>query len=184
MVSLAHRIQFMLRLTVATLRPDFLICYIFIIPLIFKFQVLFQPNLCSAIYDMIYSSYLLAVSYCGTHPGATTLCLTLCSLTTLFHFSRLHTFLRWKTNKLHLIGFFCDHLLSVKNSYCHRFPMIGYIKATQRNRLTSSLFTSTFAICFLMVGANSVLPCPIDNVHANESVIDDKMKKQLEEKTE
>ena len=30
--------------------------------------------------------------------------------------------------------------------------MFQYIKATQRNRLTNSLFSSTFAICVLLVG--------------------------------
>lgn len=38
--------------------------------------------------------------------------------------------------------------------------MFQYIKATQRNRLTNSLFSSTFAICVLLVGANSAIPCP------------------------
>lgn len=62
--------------------------------------------------------------------------------------------------------------------------MLNYIKATQRNRFTLSLFLSTFAICFLLVGANSVLPCPIDNVHGNELVMDQKLKQQKEKHQE
>lgn len=53
--------------------------------------------------------------------------------------------------------------------------MFSAIKATQRNRMTNSLFSSTFAICVLMVGANSLLPCPIDSVHGNDSVIDERI---------
>ncbi len=56
--------------------------------------------------------------------------------------------------------------------------MFSAIKATQRNRMTNSLFSSTFAICVLMVGANSLLPCPIDSVHGNDSVIDEKIIKK------
>lgn len=44
-----------------------------------------------------------------------------------------------------------------------------YLRAAQRNKVTSSLFTSTFAICVLLVGANSVLPCPVDTVRINET---------------
>lgn len=44
-----------------------------------------------------------------------------------------------------------------------------YIKAAQRNKVTSSLFSSTFAICVLLVGANSVIPCPVDSVRSNET---------------
>lgn len=51
-----------------------------------------------------------------------------------------------------------------------------YIKAAQRNKLTSSLFSSTFAICVLLVGANSVLPCPVDSVRSNETDQDKKLK--------
>ncbi|ODV78463.1 uncharacterized protein CANTADRAFT_52776 [Suhomyces tanzawaensis NRRL Y-17324] len=58
--------------------------------------------------------------------------------------------------------------------------MIGSIRATQRNRLTNSLFSSTFAICFALVGANSLLPCPVDNVHGNDSVIDERIARQQE----
>lgn len=61
------------------------------------------------------------------------------------------------------------------------FEMFSAVRATQRNRFTNSLFTSTFAICFLMVGANSLLPCPIDNVHGNDSVIDERFKQHQEE---
>lgn len=56
--------------------------------------------------------------------------------------------------------------------------MFSAIKATQRNRLTSQLFTSTFAICFVLVGANSLLPCPVDNFHGNESVIDERLRER------
>ncbi|CUM53492.1 unnamed protein product [Debaryomyces tyrocola] len=56
--------------------------------------------------------------------------------------------------------------------------MFSAIKATQRNRMTNSLFSSTFAICVLMVGANSLLPCPIDSVHGNDSVIDERIIKK------
>lgn len=44
-----------------------------------------------------------------------------------------------------------------------------YIRAAQRNKVTSSLFSSTFAICVLLVGANSVIPCPVDSVRSNET---------------
>lgn len=47
--------------------------------------------------------------------------------------------------------------------------MFQYIKASQRNRLTSSLFSSTFAICVLLVGANSIVPCPVDSNYSNDS---------------
>ena len=47
--------------------------------------------------------------------------------------------------------------------------MFQYIKATQRNRLTNSLFSSTFAICVLLVGANSAIPCPVDSNYSNDS---------------
>ncbi|KAK6200365.1 uncharacterized protein RJT21DRAFT_5444 [Scheffersomyces amazonensis] len=53
-------------------------------------------------------------------------------------------------------------------------------KTTQRNRVTSSLFSSTFAICVLLVGANSLVPCPVDGVHGNDSIIDERLKKQQE----
>lgn len=32
-----------------------------------------------------------------------------------------------------------------------------------------SLFTSTFAVCFTLVGANSLIPCPVDNNFDNDS---------------
>ncbi|KGU33268.1 hypothetical protein MGK_02558 [Candida albicans P57055] len=47
--------------------------------------------------------------------------------------------------------------------------MFQYIKATQRNRLTNSLFSSTFAICVLLVGANLAIPCPVDSNYSNDS---------------
>ncbi|MCP8718101.1 MAG: hypothetical protein M5F18_02250 [Asgard group archaeon] len=47
--------------------------------------------------------------------------------------------------------------------------MFQYIKASQRNRLTNSLFSSTFAICVLLVGANSIIPCPVDSNYSNDS---------------
>ncbi|CUM62739.1 uncharacterized protein PRCAT00000296001 [Priceomyces carsonii] len=56
--------------------------------------------------------------------------------------------------------------------------MFAGIRATQRNKLTSSLFTSTFAICVALVGANSLLPCPMDSVHGNDSVIEDRLSKR------
>lgn len=55
-----------------------------------------------------------------------------------------------------------------------------FVRATARNRVTSSIFTSTFAICVLMVGANSVLPCPVDSVHGNDAVVDERLKKTQE----
>lgn len=62
--------------------------------------------------------------------------------------------------------------------------MFSAIKATQRNRMTNSLFSSTFAICVLMVGANSLLPCPIDSVHGNDSVIDERIIKKSKDDKE
>ncbi|CAK7904349.1 cytochrome c oxidase assembly factor 2 [[Candida] anglica] len=59
--------------------------------------------------------------------------------------------------------------------------MFASIRATQRNRLTNSLFTSTFAVCFILVGANSLVPCPIDSVHGNDSVIDERLKRHQKE---
>lgn len=59
-----------------------------------------------------------------------------------------------------------------------------FIRATQRNRVTSSLFSSTFAICFLLVGANSVLPCPVDSVHGNDAVIDERLKARKQQSEE
>lgn len=56
--------------------------------------------------------------------------------------------------------------------------MFQYIKASQRNKFTQSLFTSTFAICFMLVGANSVLPCPVDSLHGNDT--NEKFKQQEE----
>ncbi|PSK41227.1 ribosomal protein L30 [Candidozyma pseudohaemuli] len=35
---------------------------------------------------------------------------------------------------------------------------------------------STFALCFLLVGANQIVPCPVDSVHGNESVVDERLK--------
>ncbi|OVF08735.1 hypothetical protein EJF18_30620 [Clavispora lusitaniae] len=58
-----------------------------------------------------------------------------------------------------------------------------FIRATQRNRVTSSIFTSTFAICFLLVGANSVLPCPVDSVHGNDAVVDERLKAARKEES-
>lgn len=55
-----------------------------------------------------------------------------------------------------------------------------YLRATQRNRVTSSIFSSTFAICFLLVGANSVLPCPVDSVHGNDAIVDERLKRTEE----
>ncbi|KAG7663247.1 uncharacterized protein J8A68_003247 [[Candida] subhashii] len=58
--------------------------------------------------------------------------------------------------------------------------MFQYIKATQRNRVTNQLFTSTFAICFMLVGANSLIPCPVDSVHGNDSIVDERLVKHEE----
>ena len=55
---------------------------------------------------------------------------------------------------------------------------IMFVRATQRNRVTTSVFSTTFAICFLLVGANSVLPCPVDSVHGNDSVVDERLSRQ------
>lgn len=42
-----------------------------------------------------------------------------------------------------------------------------YIKAAHRSRLTTSLFTSTFLLAVLTVGAPQLLPCPANaNVEA------------------
>ncbi|CAD1809616.1 unnamed protein product [Candida parapsilosis] len=54
--------------------------------------------------------------------------------------------------------------------------MFTYIKASQRNRLTQSLFTTTFGICFLLVGANSIIPCPVDSRYDSET--NEKLQKQ------
>lgn len=51
-----------------------------------------------------------------------------------------------------------------------------FIRASQRGRLTQSIFSSTFALCFLLVGANQIVPCPVDSVHGNESVVDERLK--------
>lgn len=32
----------------------------------------------------------------------------------------------------------------------------------------------------MLVGANSFLPCPIDSVHGNDSIIDERLKKHQE----
>ncbi|ODQ78095.1 hypothetical protein BABINDRAFT_15064 [Babjeviella inositovora NRRL Y-12698] len=46
-----------------------------------------------------------------------------------------------------------------------------FMRATTRNKFTNSLFTTTFAIAFTLVGLNSVIPCPIDQKNmANDSV--------------
>lgn len=50
--------------------------------------------------------------------------------------------------------------------------------------MTHSIFSSTFAICLLMVSANSLFPCPIDKVHGNDAVIDLRKKKEVEAKEE
>lgn len=47
-----------------------------------------------------------------------------------------------------------------------------------------SLFSSTFAVCFALVSANSILPCPVDGNYGNESVIDQKLKQVQELKKE
>ncbi|WPK23768.1 hypothetical protein PUMCH_001014 [Australozyma saopauloensis] len=52
-----------------------------------------------------------------------------------------------------------------------------FVRATQRNKVTSSIFSSAFAVCFLLVGANSVLPCPVDSVHGNDAVLDERLKR-------
>ncbi|CCE83990.1 Piso0_004588 [Millerozyma farinosa CBS 7064] len=58
-----------------------------------------------------------------------------------------------------------------------------FIKATQRNRFTSSIFSSTFAICVSLVAANSLIPCPVDSMHSNDSCIDERLtKKEREQK--
>ncbi|GBL50328.1 putative ribosomal protein uL30 [Candidozyma auris] len=62
-----------------------------------------------------------------------------------------------------------------KQKWPKGFAQVG--KASQRGRLTNSIFTSTFAICFLLVGANQIVPCPVDSVHSNDSVMDERMKK-------
>lgn len=41
-----------------------------------------------------------------------------------------------------------------------------------------SLFSSTFAVCFSLVAANSILPCPVESNYDNDSVIDTKRKHQ------
>lgn len=51
-----------------------------------------------------------------------------------------------------------------------------YVRATLRNKVMSSLFSSTFAVCFVLVGANSVLPCPVDSLHGNDAVVDERLK--------
>lgn len=35
-----------------------------------------------------------------------------------------------------------------------------------------SLFNSTFAVCFALVAANSIVPCPVDNNYGNDTVLD------------
>lgn len=40
-----------------------------------------------------------------------------------------------------------------------------------------NLFTSTFAVCFALVGANSFLPCPVDSNYSNDSKIEKLPKK-------
>lgn len=52
------------------------------------------------------------------------------------------------------------------------------IKASQRNRLTNSLFSSTFAVCFALVGANSLLPCPVDSSYGNDSIIEKRLQEE------
>ncbi|EGW31484.1 uncharacterized protein SPAPADRAFT_62055 [Spathaspora passalidarum NRRL Y-27907] len=42
--------------------------------------------------------------------------------------------------------------------------MFQYIKASQRKQVTNSLFSLTGAVCFMLVGVNQVIPCPIDNM--------------------
>lgn len=41
-----------------------------------------------------------------------------------------------------------------------------------------SLFSSTAAVCFTLVAANSVLPCPVEPNYGNESVIEKRLKQQ------
>lgn len=53
--------------------------------------------------------------------------------------------------------------------------MFATLKTTSRSKLTNSIFSSTFALCFALVGANSFLPCPVDSVHGNDSVIDERL---------
>ncbi|ODV69194.1 hypothetical protein HYPBUDRAFT_92331, partial [Hyphopichia burtonii NRRL Y-1933] len=55
--------------------------------------------------------------------------------------------------------------------------MFHALRSTQRNKLTSSIFSSTFALCFALVGANSLLPCPMDAVHSNDSVPNERLLK-------
>lgn len=46
--------------------------------------------------------------------------------------------------------------------------------------MTNQLFTLTFATCFMLVGANSLVPCPVDGVHGNDSIIDERILKHEE----
>ncbi|EGV60266.1 hypothetical protein CANTEDRAFT_116324 [Yamadazyma tenuis ATCC 10573] len=41
-----------------------------------------------------------------------------------------------------------------------------------------NLFSSTFAVCFTLVAANSLLPCPVDTNYNNDSNLDPKLKNQ------
>lgn len=59
--------------------------------------------------------------------------------------------------------------------------MFSALRAQPRNKLTNQIFTSTFALCFMLVSANSMLPCPVDHVSGNDSVIDERLKKRIEE---
>lgn len=60
--------------------------------------------------------------------------------------------------------------------------MFPAIRATQRNKFTSSLFSSTFAICVLLVSVNSIIPCPVDSINGNESIVDERIKRKMDEK--
>lgn len=53
--------------------------------------------------------------------------------------------------------------------------MLLNIRASQRGKFTRSLFRSTFAITVMFVGLNSLIPCPVDKVRANDSIIDERV---------
>lgn len=51
----------------------------------------------------------------------------------------------------------------------HTDTHIAMIKATSRNTVSRSIFSSTFLVAFSLVLANSLVPCPVDHQVANES---------------
>lgn len=59
--------------------------------------------------------------------------------------------------------------LILSSEFTIYYPNMFTIRASSRNAVSRSIFSTTFVVAFSLVVANSVVPCPVDRSVANES---------------